>query len=283
MENKPRKPWIAVVLTFLSIGLGQLYYGEFKKGVFLFFIGQLLVVIACSSFLLSSILVHIIALLFVFGYLIFCVITSLKEAKLHKDSYALKKINRWYVYLLYWFIATFVIGSIVETTVKNNITQSYRIPTGAMIKTILIGDHISSNKFVYKFSEPNRGDIVIFPFPDDPAKDYIKRIVAVGGDTIEIKDKKVLLNGNVLHEPYVMHQDKRILPKDFQPRDNFDLIKVPDDSVFVMGDNRDNSYDSRFWGFVKKSSIKGKAIHIYFSWDSSNSEVRWDRIGKKLK
>ncbi len=240
-------------------------------------------VLAVSSVLLNSLLVYITAIIICFGYFIFCVTTSVKDAKQYKQSYTLKKINRWYVYLLYWFIVTFVIGSIVEITVKNNITQSYKIPTGAMIKTLLIGDHISTNKFIYKVSEPKRGDIVVFPYPEDPSKDFIKRIIAVGGETIEIIDKKVLINRNVIREPYVRHQDKRILPKDFQARDNFDSIKVPDDSVFVMGANRDNSHDSRFWGFVKKSTIKGKAIHIYWSWDKNASKVRWDRIGNKIK
>lgn len=152
-----------------------------------------------------------------------------------------------------------------------------------MMQTLLIGDHIIADKLIYKTSEPRRGDIVIFPFPEDPSKDFIKRLIALSGETIEIIDKKIFINGNLLIEPYVTHTDKRFIPKDLQPRDNFGPTTIPDDSVFVMGDNRDNSYDSRFYGFVKKSSIKGKAIIIYWSWDNEAFGVRWNRIGTKIK
>ena len=152
-----------------------------------------------------------------------------------------------------------------------------------MKQTLQIGDHIIADKFTYKKSEPKRGDIVTLPFPDDPSKDFIKRVVALGGETIEIVDKQVIINGNMLQEPYVVHSDSKIFPKDLQPRDNFGPIKVPDDSLFVMGDNRDQSYDSRFLGFVRKPSVKGKAISIYWSWDKKTSSVRWNRIGHKIQ
>ena len=283
MKNKPRKPWLAGVLTFFTIGLGHLYHGDFKRGIILFFGGQLFLILACSSFLFYAPVGPIIGIITGISYLVYCIIDSVKGTKPHKLSYSLKKYNRWYVYLLYWFVATIVIQSIVQISVKSNIVQAYKIPSGAMKPTLQIGDHIIVKKFTYKNLELKRGDIVVFPFPEDPSKDFIKRIVGMGGDTVEIKNKQVFINGDPYQEHYKVNNDSYVFPKDTQPRDNFGPVKIPDDSLFLMGDNRDQSYDSRFWGFVKKSSVKGGVISIYWSWDKENFRVRWDRIGKKIK
>jgi signal peptidase I len=281
--NKPRKPWLAGILTFITIGLGHLYYGDIKKGIILFIGGQLLLILALSFFLFYAPVGPIIAIIGGISYIVYCINDSIRGANQYKLSYSIKKYNRWYFYLLFWFVASFVIQAIVGTAIKSNIAQAYNIPSGGMMQTLLIGDNIIADKFTYKTSTPRRGDIVIFPFPEDPSKDFLQRIIALNGESIEIIDKKILINGKILHEPYATHKEKRILPQDLQPRDNFGPVRIPDDSVFVMGDNRDNSYDSRYWGFVKKSSIKGKAVNIYWSWDKENLRVRWDRIGKKIK
>ena len=283
MKNKPRKPWLAGVLTFFAIGLGHLYYGDIKKGIILFVGGQLFLVLGFSSFLLYAPVGPIIAIIAGISYLVYCIVDSVKGAKPYKGSYSMKKYNRWYVYLLYWFEASVVIQTIVEIAVKSNIAQAYKIPSGAMMQTLQIGDHIIADKFTYKTSEPRRGDIVIFPFPEDPSKDFIKRIVGIGGDTVEIKNKQVFINGDPYQENYKVNSDSNVFPKNIQPRDNFGPVKIPEDSLFVMGDNRDNSYDSRFWGFVKKSSVKGKAISIYWSWDKDRFKVRWKRIGMNIR
>lgn len=125
--------------------------------------------------------------------------------------------------------------------------------------------------------------MIVFPFPEDTSKDFIKRVVAVGGETIEIVNKKVFINGKSIEEPYVVHSDPRIIPKALRPRDNYGPSLVPENLLFVMGDNRDQSYDSRFWGFVEKAAVKGKAYTIYWSWDKENFKVRWNRIGKKIE
>ena len=160
-----------------------------------------------------------------------------------------------------------------------------------MQDTLLIGDHILVNKFIYgiknpfndniwvPFKKPERGEIVVFKYPVNPSQDYIKRVVGVQGDTIEIKDKKVYVNGEEQDEEYAIFLDNKILPANMQSRDNMELITVPEDSLFVMGDNRDNSYDSRFWNFVDLNSVKGKAFILYWSWDKENFSVRWNRIG----
>ena len=285
MTDKPRKPWIAGMLTFFTIGLGHLYSGKAKKGIVLYFLGQgtILAIFLPLIWLSPNILVFLLAVVCALGFLIFCILDALRVSRRNKLTYELKKYNRWYVYVLVLAVNLLLIQPAVESAIKSNIVQAYRIPSGAMKPTLQIGDHILADKYTYKKTEPKRGDIVIFPFPEDPSKDFIKRVVGVSGETIEIIDKQISINGEIIEEPFVIHTDSNIFRDKKRPRDNFGPVKVPDDSLFVMGDNRDHSYDSRFWGFVKKASVKGKAASIYWSWDKDSSSVRWNRIGSKVR
>jgi signal peptidase I len=113
----------------------------------------------------------------------------------------------------------------------------------------------------------------------DTYKDFLKRVIGLPGDLIEIKDKEIYVNKNLFNEDYVIHTDKNIIPAGVRPRDNLGPLRVPHDSLFVLGDNRDASFDSRFWGFVDLGKVKGKVTRIYWSWDEKKSQVRWDRIG----
>jgi signal peptidase I len=163
-----------------------------------------------------------------------------------------------------------------------------------MIPTLLIGDHILVNKFIYgtkipfsdnrilEFRKPGKGDIIVFKYPENPEKDFIKRVVATAGDVIEERNKIVSVNGTPLTEPYIRHSDMNMRPEGMDPRDNFGPITVPPNKVFVMGDNRDQSYDSRYWGFVDLKSILGKALIIYWSWDP-DKWVRLNRIGRLIE
>jgi len=156
-----------------------------------------------------------------------------------------------------------------------------------MLDTLLIGAHLLVNKFIYgvkipfwdrilvPIDDPERGDIIVFKFPEDPSKAFIKRVIGTPGDTVEIRNKVVVVNGQPLEEPYTQHTS----PPASQPRrDNFGPGTVPPGKYFAMGDNRDESYDSRFWGFVDRKAIKGKAFIIYWSWKSL-TDIRWSRIG----
>ena len=174
---------------------------------------------------------------------------------------------------------SFLLSMLVSAVVKANLVQAYKIPSGAMIPTLLIGDHVLANKFIYKITEPKRGDIIIFPYPEDPSRDFVKRLVAVGGDVIEMKQKRLYINGREQLEHYEIHSDP-INRRD--ARDNFGPYTVPPGKLFFLGDNRDQSYDSRFWGYVPKNTIKGKVMSLYWSWDKENNKVRWDRIGKLI-
>ena len=162
------------------------------------------------------------------------------------------------------------------------VIQAFKIPSGAMKPTLLVGDHILVNKLPRATDQIERGDIIVFPFPPDPRKDFIKRVIGLPGDLVEIRGKKFYVNNSLLEENYVIHTDKNIIPASVRPRDNFGPLKVPKNSLFVLGDNRDASFDSRFWGLVEISTVKGKAIKIYWSWDKENSQVRWDRIGQNI-
>jgi len=185
-----------------------------------------------------------------------------------------------------------LIAVILALFIRTFVVQAFKIPSGSMVPTLQVGDHILVSKFIYgvkipfirktiiSLTRPKRGDVIVFIFPKDRSKDFIKRVIGIGGDTVEIMDKKVYINGKLFNDPYGVYNDRFIFPGRIEPRDNFGPITVPKDATFVMGDNRDNSRDSRFWGFVDLNDIKGKAFIIYWSWN--NFSVKWSRIGKLI-
>lgn len=192
-------------------------------------------------------------------------------------------------------IEAILFAIVLALFIRTFVIQAFKIPSGSMKETLLVGDHILVNKFIYgvklpflqktiiPVTEPDRGDIVVFKFPKDPKKDFIKRVVGITGDQIVIKDKKVYVNGELEEEKHIMHMDSNIFPAQYSRRDNLESVTVPPDSIFVMGDNRDNSHDGRFWGFVDLKAVKGQAFIIYWSWDKNNFGVRWGRIGHILR
>lgn len=200
------------------------------------------------------------------------------------------------------YVEAIVIAILLALFIRTFVIQAFKIPSGSMKPTLLVGDHILVNKFIYgikipftdktliHISSPKRGDIVVFAYPVDPSKDFIKRVIGLPGDSIRIENKHVYVNGKLLNDPYAVHSDQNILPASVSPRDNMATLVVPAHKLFVMGDNRDESYDSRFWKFVDMSELKGKAFIIYWSWNSNGklalnpnqSYIRWNRIGKLL-
>jgi signal peptidase I len=193
-----------------------------------------------------------------------------------------------------------VIAFLIAVVIRTFVIQAFKIPSGSMIPTLDVGDHILVTKFLLGtpvdipftnitlfhmpgLRKPERGDVVVFKFPQDPSRDFIKRVIGVGGDVVQEKNKQMYVNGRKLVEPYIQHDDARIDPGYVDPRDNFGPVTVPEGAIFVMGDNRDESYDSRFWGFVPLANVKGKAVIIYWSWDSSKTWVRFNRIGELIR
>jgi signal peptidase I len=196
-----------------------------------------------------------------------------------------------------------IVAVILALIIRTFLFQAFKIPSGSMLDTLLIGDHLLVNKFIYgthipgldgkylKIRDPERGDVVVFEFPGDEGKsflerrDFIKRVVGLPGDVIEVKAKQVYVNGKPFTLRQERHKDPETIPAVASPRDFTGPIKVPADSYFVMGDNRDYSFDSRFWGYVHKSKIKGLAFIKYWSWDSKGDllhKIRFNRIGRPI-
>lgn len=196
--------------------------------------------------------------------------------------------------IIWEYAKAIITALLLALLIRAYIIQAFKIPSGSMIPTLLIGDHILVNKFLYgtniPFSDkrvltlkkPEREDIIVFKYPEDPGRDFIKRVVAIEGDVIESKNKAIYVNGKKINEPYAQHTDNSMRPMGIEPRDNFGPVIVPKNKYFVMGDNRDQSYDSRYWGYVDIKDIKGKALILYLSWDTEKSWVRFTRIGRLI-
>lgn len=205
------------------------------------------------------------------------------------------------------YVLTVGIALIVGMLLRTYVVQAYRIPSGSMQDTLLKGDFLLVNKLTYRFSEPKAGDVIVFEYPLNPSKDFIKRIIATEGGTVEVIDKSLYIDGQLAEDRFPSkHSDYQIFPAAYSNRDNFGPFEVPRGQYFVMGDNRDVSQDSREWGFLERKYIKGKAFLIYFSWaDDPNAprlsgplsflqvlaydlvrfpwRVRWDRIGRVIR
>jgi signal peptidase I len=183
------------------------------------------------------------------------------------------------------------VALLLALLIRSFVVQAFKIPSGSMIPTLLIGDHILVNKFVYgvrvpivgtellSVGRPRRGDVVVFVYPQDEGKDFIKRVVGIEGDTIEVRDKRLYVNGEPVADPSARFVESG---QYVAPRDNFGPFRVPPGYIFVMGDNRDRSYDSRFWGPVALDKVKGKAFLIYWSWEGGGNWARWGRIGQLI-
>ena len=196
------------------------------------------------------------------------------------------------------YIEAFLIAILLALFIRTFVVQAFKIPSGSMLPTLQIGDHLLVTKFIYglkipvsgktliPFKSPKHGDIIVFKYPKDRSVDYIKRVIGVGGDTLEIRNKKIFINNKPIADNYAHFSSTSIIKGSMSPRDNLDPISVPEGKVFVMGDNRDNSHDSRFWGFVDQKDILGKAFIIYWSWDIKTplfsvdrfASIRWSRL-----
>lgn len=178
--------------------------------------------------------------------------------------------------LLREYAETIAIALLIAVILRVFVVSAYRVSSGSMEDTLIEGDYIFVNKLAYKFAEPKAGDIVIFENPFDAGRDYIKRIVAVEGQTVEIVDKVLYVDDEVAPiPPGSKHSDYKIFPAVLSNRDNLSPMMVPPGQYFVLGDNRDDSQDSRFWGCIDKSFLKGKAIFVYFSYEPDSDAPQW--------
>lgn len=289
--NKPRKWWVAGLCNLLHPGIGQVYNGQARKGMIFLFLTNILLPFLFLKFLTLylntlSMAVLVTVVFATLAYYIVAVTDAVRVALRLQSDYQPKKYNKWYVYVGI-VVAAAVVSVILPSldldreTIRSKYMQAYKLPSGSMEPTLLIGDHILVDQRPTACT-PNRGDIIIFKYPEDETKDFVKRVEGIGGDIVEIRDKSLFINNKPVVENQVVHLEKDIFKKEQNPRDNFGPVTVPKDSYFVMGDNRDRAYDSRFWGFVNKSKVKGTVRQIYWSWDRKNSNVRWDRLGRKV-
>lgn len=201
------------------------------------------------------------------------------------------------------YVEAIVVAVLLALFIRTFVVQAFKIPSGSMLPTLQIGDHLLVNKFIYglrmpfsgkllvPWKNPVRGDVVVFRFPKDRKIDYIKRVVAVAGDKVEIVDKRLMINDAEVVDLQAHFTTSDVIKASASPRDNFGPVTVPEGKIFVMGDNRDNSYDSRFWGFVDQTDIRGRAFILYWSWDIETPmlsadrllSIRWSRIGDVIQ
>ncbi len=196
------------------------------------------------------------------------------------------------------YLKPFLIALIVALAVRTFFIQAFTIPSGSMEPTLLVGDYLLVNKFTYGIripgtnkrflpveERPRRGEIIVFLYPVDPSKDFIKRVIGLSGEKVQIIQNKIYINDRPIEDPWGYF--KPVGWEELFQLENFGPVLVPPDSLFVMGDNRNNSLDSRYWGFLPLDEVVGKAWVIYFSWngkaESPLDKVRWSRIGKPIR
>jgi signal peptidase I len=199
------------------------------------------------------------------------------------------------------YFESIIIAVVLALFVRTFVFQAFKIPTGSMENNLLIGDHLLVNKFVtgpaassieralLPMSEIRRGEVLVFKYPEDPTRDFIKRVIGLPGDTLEVKAKKVYVNGTALDEPYAHYLESPSTPAEFREvtssevLEHFGPVVVPPDQFFMMGDNRDNSADSRIWGFLPRGHIKGRAFIIYWSYEGGREDDQNSGLGATVR
>jgi signal peptidase I len=199
------------------------------------------------------------------------------------------------------YFESIVIAVILALFIRTFVVQAFKIPTGSMENNLLIGDHLLVNKFVFGPAETaferallpvrpiKRLEIIVFKYPEEPDRDYIKRVIGLPGETVEVREKKVYINGTALDEPYVHFLQAPAATSEFHEVTSFDVrerygpVTVPSDQYFMMGDNRDNSADSRYWGFLRRDYIKGRALVIYWSYQAEREDYQDESAGATAK
>lgn len=291
-----RRPVVAALLTLLVPGFGHLYVGRAARGAacFVAFLGAGSAMLALMLFAPPAPTSIIISVAVFVAFWIFIVSDVVQLARGKRGAFVPKIYNRWYAYVGVLIVFMFVIQPAVLAFVKTQWVEAFRLPGNSMAPTFQSGDYL----LVRKAIPPGvRGRIVVFRPPFDETRFYIQRAVAVAGDTIHMIDKALIRNGKRLKEPYVQHVDQgndvyapamywqgaALVSGDsskYRPtRDNWGPLVVPANHVFVLGDNRDDSEDSRYWGFVPVELLAGYPKRIYFAYQS---KVRWDRVGQDV-
>ncbi len=281
--NKKRNPLLAVILSIAATGLGHIYCGNLTKGLVLFFISFVFAPVivtgieSMSSTL--SLVLAILSILFLVAVFIYAAVDAFFLARRSPSPYVLKEFNRWYIYLMFMVVSVSYPTSI-SNSIRDHILQAFKIPSTSMAPTILKGDHLLLNKSIYNRQSPKRGDVVVFVNPNDRHKYWIKRIVALPKDTVEVKGNVLFIND----EPIALRptskarsadKDGQVIQKGLEEKtgSDFPKMKVPNGHCFVLGDNRGNSIDSRHFGPVPLRDVLGRVDFIYLP------AKTWSRFG----
>lgn len=175
------------------------------------------------------------------------------------------------------YVEAIFVAAIIAVVLRAFVVQAYRIPSDSMVNTLLPGDYILVSKLAYQLGDPKPGDVLVFQYPLNPSKDFVKRCIAVEGQTVAIRDKAVYVDSQAAPvPPEVVFSDSRVIPANLSNRDNFGPVVVPPGYVFVLGDNRDDSRDSRDWGFLDRRLIRGEALFVYWSWTPDPRVPKWE-------
>jgi len=277
--TKKRNPFFSSFLSLLVPGLGQLYNGELKKAVvfymaqFAFFVPPFVIGLQYTPRGLFIIL--LIVALFYFFAMGEATISSFKFKKI-----SLKPYNKWYAYCLIIISANLIAGGYNAIFRQSLIgIKSFYLPSESNEPTLLIGDQVIVD---LRKKTPIKGTFVVFKSVDDPERVFLKRVIAVQGDVVGIKNKHVFVNNVMLNEPYSVHNDNKVIPKNVSSRDNFGPIQIPTGKVFVMGDNRDHSFDSRFFGPIDEGAIIGTPLYIYWARDKKRLGMQINLFQAKI-
>ncbi|MFC2173477.1 signal peptidase I [Acidobacteriota bacterium] len=290
-EVKPRNPWGAAGLSLCGAGLGQLYNGQVVKSVIFYAAPYLLFGLTVVTGILSSFQGWIAATIAMLVMrLAFLLDAALVAGK--RREYILKASNKWYIYLLIGLLFSAFVSPAVAIVKRAFFYQTYKIPTGSMHPTLMVGDYVAVSKVHYRLHPVQRGEIVVYRYPKDPSREFTHRMIGLPGDVLEIKNKTVYINGQPLVEPYAYFEGRRA-----SLGDNMPSRTVPSGHYFLLGDNRDNANDSRYWGSLPQGLVVGKVLFVRFSaLDPKRAdferrefsppwkwEFRSDRIGKKIE
>jgi signal peptidase I len=306
-----RKPWAAGLLSLVLPGLGHLYAGRPRAAGIAFLLGPLAAVIAFGALFLPvppiNVLIALAALLLV---LVGIPIHAARMAAAAPDSYEPRWYNRWYVYLNLWIASAFLLQPASYDYMKGHLVEAFRVPSGSMEPTVRAGDYVYVGKWEATRSDLTHGTVVVFESVEEPGLKVVKRIVGLPGDTLRMASGALYRNGQRLTEAYAIRTDPgrgedpvqrakmRFWQVDhlagqasatYQPDlEEWGPLVVAADSLFVLGDNRDPSYDSRYWGFLPRGNVVGQPRVVYFSYDPKGSapflrRVRWGRIGQALQ
>ena len=262
-KMKKRNPFVAGLLSLLFTGLGQVYNGKAGLGIAFFLISGALFllwgVLGWPHYFIGLVAYAIVVIVL---WLFIAVHAFIQARRLRETE--LKRYQKATVY------AIFIIISLGSTFIPARMWMGpflgispYKMATASMLPTLQKDDYLMTNPRAYRSQALKRGDLIIFEYPQDPTKQFVKRLIALEGETVEIKNKQVFIDGQAIQESYKVHEDAAMI----DTRDNFGPLKIPAGQCFVLGDNRDNSNDSRFWGALPLANIKGQALYIYWAKD----------------